>query len=273
MEIGPSHNPIAPKREGWDTCIVDHTTRAGLIEKYEYSDARAAVVESVDVVWSGGALHEQIPRTHYGTFDAIIASHVLEHMPDPLGFLVSCQIILRPGGRVVLALPDKRRCFDFFGGLTTAGDWIENHLNGRNTHTPRTAWNEVAYAVRNDGAIGWGSGGIGELSFLHSLSRAMGCTLRSAHRTSEYFDHHAWRFVPASFALIILELGAVDYLHLHIRHLSDVEQHEFFVDLVNDSESTMMDDTQLNMERLRLLKAAISELSLQYCELVAGKAL
>jgi len=39
-------------------------------------------------------------------FDEVIVWHVLEHMPDPAGTLVEIARILRPGGRVVVAVPN-----------------------------------------------------------------------------------------------------------------------------------------------------------------------
>jgi len=32
------------------------------------------------------------------TFDVVMAENILEHMPDPLSFLVECRRVLRPGG-------------------------------------------------------------------------------------------------------------------------------------------------------------------------------
>lgn len=40
------------------------------------------------------------------TFDVITASHVIEHIPDPVGFLTQCRELLRPGGRIVLRTPN-----------------------------------------------------------------------------------------------------------------------------------------------------------------------
>ena len=41
-------------------------------------------------------------------FDAITASHVIEHVRDPVGLLAQCRRLLRPGGRVVLRTPNAR---------------------------------------------------------------------------------------------------------------------------------------------------------------------
>lgn len=43
-----------------------------------------------------------------GTIDTIIARHILEHMLDPLEVLENWKQLLKPGGRLILALPDER---------------------------------------------------------------------------------------------------------------------------------------------------------------------
>ena len=39
LEIGPSRNPMYPKREGYLTHIVDHESKEGLQKKYEIGRA------------------------------------------------------------------------------------------------------------------------------------------------------------------------------------------------------------------------------------------
>ena len=76
------------------------------------------------MIWSGGDLAARFPPEARGSFDAILASHVLEHMPDPISFLTSAQQLLKPDGLVILALPDKRFMFDFFKPMTSTADWL-----------------------------------------------------------------------------------------------------------------------------------------------------
>jgi SAM-dependent methyltransferase len=40
------------------------------------------------------------------SFDQIILWHVLEHLPDPRATLIECQRIMRPGGRLIVAVPN-----------------------------------------------------------------------------------------------------------------------------------------------------------------------
>jgi SAM-dependent methyltransferase len=44
--------------------------------------------------------------------DFVVASHVLEHLADPIGFLGDMYRVLRPGGLAIVLLPDLRRTFD-----------------------------------------------------------------------------------------------------------------------------------------------------------------
>ncbi len=46
------------------------------------------------------------------SLDFVIASHVLEHMPFPLAALRHWYDVLRPGGALLLKIPDKRYTFD-----------------------------------------------------------------------------------------------------------------------------------------------------------------
>ncbi len=47
-------------------------------------------------------------------FDYVIASHVLEHMPNLLNFFFDVQNILAEDGELIIIYPDKRFCFDYF---------------------------------------------------------------------------------------------------------------------------------------------------------------
>ncbi len=94
LEIGPSHRPIASKKNGYNVKILDHLDKNGLIQKYKNHNVTLDIIEDVDYVWSGEPLSKLIPEK----FDWIIASHVIEHTPDFIGFLNECEELLIEGG-------------------------------------------------------------------------------------------------------------------------------------------------------------------------------
>jgi SAM-dependent methyltransferase len=62
--------------------------------------------------------------------DFVIASHLLEHLVDPLAHLAEIYRVLRPGGTVIIMLPDRRLTFDRDRAATTLDHLIDDHATG-----------------------------------------------------------------------------------------------------------------------------------------------
>jgi len=71
-------------------------------------------------------LAAQIPAR----FDYVILCHVLEHVPEPIRFLNDVGALLRPGGVLLLAVPDKRRTLDASRPSTTIDHLLARHHHG-----------------------------------------------------------------------------------------------------------------------------------------------
>ena len=230
LEVGPSHAPIAPKAAGWNSFVVDHATQAQLRTKFRGYGVNLDAIEPVDFLWSSGSLADAVPLAFHGTFDTIVASHVIEHMPDFIGFFKGCERLLKPSGTVALAVPDKRYCFDFFQPHSTAGDMIEAHLAGTTRHSRRTVFNYTAHIVMADGATAWGNDPIREFALLHSFEDVTKALQKwTADPNQPYRDYHAWQFTPASFELVVLELCLAGFLDLHLVTAYRTVDSEFIV--------------------------------------------
>jgi len=254
LEIGPSHCPIAPKSAGWKTHVVDHVDQEGLRAKYAELGVDVAPIETVDTVWHGGPLDEAIPAELLGRFDTLIASHVIEHIPDFISFLKSAERLLAPPGLVSLAIPDPRYCFDYFKPRSTTGDVLEAYAMRRTSHGIRALWNHAAYAVNMDGTGAWGQHPVSQPRFMAPFSDAavLWTELLREAEMPPYRDTHTWAFTPAGFSLIMLELAQLGLVDWHIAGLHGPNGCEFIVHLRRGA-SRVVDAAQLDAQRMALL--------------------
>ena len=229
LEIGAGYCPIAPKSQGWNTHVVDHASRDELRAKYAAAQVDIDVIEEVDTIWHEGGLHEAVPAKLAGHVDMIIASHVLEHIPDPIGFFASASILSSPHGVLSIALPDRRYCFDCFKPWTTTGELLDAHRRKATRHSLKTAFDHMAYSAVVDGALAWGAHPISKPVLLDSFDAAAATAASFQERRDRpYQDYHAWQFTPAGFELMVLELTRLGLMDWHLEKLDGPVQFEFF---------------------------------------------
>ena len=226
LEIGPSHRPIAPKSKGYDVKILDHLDTEGLREKYRTHGVDLSAIEEVDFVWSGEPLSELVGGEK---FDWIIASHVIEHTPDLIGFLNECEKILTDTGVLSLAVPDKRFCFDHFREITPISRVMDAHLSKTTVHTAGTAADYFLNVTKKGGLIAWHPAHSGPYEFVHGLPDALAAM--KAAEAGQYIDLHAWCFTPSSFRLLVEDLFALGLTRLREKQFFDSTTHEFFISL------------------------------------------
>ncbi|WP_051632452.1 glycosyltransferase [Nitrincola lacisaponensis] len=251
LEIGPSHNPIAPKKKGYDVEILDHLSAADLRKKYAGAGVNIENIEDVDYVWTGESYLKLIGKQE--AYDWIIASHVIEHVPDFISFLQQCERLLKDNGRLALAVPDKRFCFDFFGSLTTSGNIIDAHLAQRSRPSTGQIFDFYANSASRRSGIAWSQDGQGDADTLTYPIHDALAHWKRAIEADDYTDVHCWRFTPASFQLIIHDLAVAGYIDLEIKHAFDTEGCEFFVTLGRKGALLKASD------RLSALKSIVAE--------------
>jgi predicted SAM-dependent methyltransferase len=248
LEIGPSYNPIAPKRAGFNVHVLDHASAPELREKYRSHDVDVEAIEEVDFVWKGEPLDELVGAG--AAYDWIVASHVIEHTPDLVAFLSQCERLLKPSGILSLAVPDKRYCFDYFRFPSSTGDVLQAHLEKRVRHAPGAVFDHVANGALLDGAIVWEPGDRGTFTLMQTFGEAV-AALEQA-RSAYYLDIHNWRFTPSSFRLILGDLHALGLIGLVEKGFFDTEGWEFFVALGKGSAPSI--------ERLPLMLRMLEEM-------------
>jgi SAM-dependent methyltransferase len=123
IEIGALHLPLKVPRSA-SVKYVDCMTAAELRKQYpELADVRLV---DPDIIDDGNRLE----RLADGSQNFVIANHLIEHSPDPLGAIANMLRVLREDGRLFLAIPDKRFSFDVDRPITTLEHLIRDHEEG-----------------------------------------------------------------------------------------------------------------------------------------------
>ena len=144
LEIGPSYNPILPKSKGYKVVTVDHCTCEELKEKYSnIPGIDTDKIEDVDYIWQSGSLCSLIDKENY--FDYAVASHLIEHIPNPIRWIKDISSMLKDGAYFAMAVLHRDFCFDFGRPVTTTGQWLQAYSENHEHHQPATIYDSSSY--------------------------------------------------------------------------------------------------------------------------------
>ncbi len=209
LEIGALASPMLRPPEA---CIrfVDHADTATLRAKY-VADPGVALddIVPIDAVWGDNTLAQCFPGER---FDYVIASHVIEHVPDVIGWLGEIADILVPQGRLILAIPDRRYSFDLLRRETTLTDVIDAHLRGAKRPTPGQVFDSNANTVDHGHMAAWFAPPAAPPP--HFVSRDWALVQARAAQAGTYIDGHCSVFTARSLLELLdgmLELDLLPY--------------------------------------------------------------
>lgn len=234
LEIGPAHNSILPKRDGFRTKTVDYLDRTGLVEKYkDFPQYSPEDIEEVDYVLPPGASMADVIAER---FDLVLASHVLEHTTSLVHFINECTRLLADGGTIALVVPDHRYCFDRFRQRSALSRVIDAWVNPPPVHTVGTLTEFSLNAVRHRGTTSWVRGHTGTYSLIHGLDRVKAKAAQAASGT--YVDVHNWIFTPHHLRLMLQDLYDLELISVREAYFHDTVGPEFFINLTADGPGT-----------------------------------
>jgi len=228
LEIGPLAHPVVEKHQA-RISYLDHASTEELKEKYAAdSSVPNERIVAVDYVTAGRPLPEVVGISR---FDYVVASHVIEYVPDMIGFLKEVTQILRPGGFLSLAIPDKRYTFDYFRNDTVLADLIDAHLRRLKHPSSRQIFDHFLNARNVSCTDAW-SGPLQDATakHAHTIQEAwhLAQTLAASDR---YLDCHCNVFTPPSFFGLLRGLFELDLIDLQVSHFwaTAPNESEFFV--------------------------------------------
>jgi Methyltransferase domain len=126
LEIGPGSHPF-PTAPGAQVTFADKSVAGGRDENWP---------ELIGEPWGPEADYdididvEGLGKIETESLDVVIASHVLEHLANPIHALEELERVLRPGGKLVMVLPERRTTFDAPRASTPLSHVLEEHRNG-----------------------------------------------------------------------------------------------------------------------------------------------
>lgn len=123
IEIGALHSPLQIP-PGAKARYVDRMSVPDL--RNQYPELNAVNLVDNNIIDDG----ERLDSIGDGTQDFVIANHFIEHCQNPLLALRNMLRVLRPGGVLYLAIPDKRFTFDADRPVTTLDHIFRDYEEG-----------------------------------------------------------------------------------------------------------------------------------------------
>ncbi|MCU4185701.1 class I SAM-dependent methyltransferase [Acidiferrimicrobium sp. IK] len=245
IEIGPGHQPFAELPEGCRVRFVDRY-RSWYANRLFPELGRDEAFISVDV-------RLDVDRKGLGPVrseseDFVVASHVVEHVANPLRLVAESYRVLAPGGLLLILVPNRLRTFDAGRTPTSLGHVVDEYRS----HVERVGLDHVQEFLLHTGELVLGAGTAARVRRQRQLRWHR---QRSVHA-------HCWD-EPAFFELL-------DWLVRHERHAWVLEgmlapdaypgSHEFGYLLRRDGSFALDPAAQalrLAAERDRLVSASL----------------
>ena len=125
LEIAPYYDPFLVKSINNDVSYTDYISTEEIRAKANLNPGgKDADICAIDFVWVPGEnLKNCAPND--AKFDYAVASHVMEHVPNPVGWLNEILSVVVTGGRLAIFLPIRETNFDMFRELTTFAELVD----------------------------------------------------------------------------------------------------------------------------------------------------
>jgi predicted SAM-dependent methyltransferase len=229
IEIRPLDCPVVRAEQGRISYADFDTTERLKVKYASDTKIRAKNIVRIDYVLDMGALPESVGLTR--KFHYAVASHVIEHVPDIIGFLNGVTQMLRPGGLICLAIPDKRYTSDYFRNADVLADVVDAHIGKLRRPSIRQVFDHFANAAEVPVLGAWnGTLHREHLRRSHSLPEAMEMA-RLAVTVDQDLDCRCHVFTPESFFEVLRGCFALGLLRVEVARFWGTvpNEQEFFV--------------------------------------------
>ncbi len=155
-------------------------------------------------------------------YNWIAAAHVIEHIPDVIGWLKSLESRLYDGGIVFLIIPDKRFTFDCYRRKTTVTDMVDAHRM-RLTRPSFAQVFDHRFNATESVSAGDTWAGIMPKTPLYDYAFALEVASRAE---IEYVDTHCSVFTPESFSRIFAQLEKAGIIPFRLGEVRSTQRNQ-----------------------------------------------
>lgn len=200
LEIGPLSRPRVIRSQG-EIYYLDHCSTEELRKKYP-TDPGTRPEDIVDIDFVADGRPFSVLMEGVAPFDYVIASHVIEHVPDILGWLFDIHSVLKDGGSLCLWVPDKRFTWDILRRVTSKEEVAAAYAEKRNRPGLRSIMDHFNYATDGGCWALWDDYRTAKnVKMLHPPELL--AIAAQQYAEGIYIDVHAWVFTPWSFLDLI----------------------------------------------------------------------
>lgn len=230
LEIGALDRPLVRLHEG-NVINVDHLDTEALIKKYANEpNINISDIAHIDGVWGSQTLQQCIGQDL--KVDYVVASHVVEHVPDLISWLSEVRDVLKPEGHLRLAVPDRRFTFDHQRFVSRTHDVVDAFIRRTRRPLPRAILEHFSL-IRNviiDNI--WSIPESPEYVALINPEIAIQLAIDSLFNGT-YHDTHCWVFTPLSFADLMIGISSINLLGFECDYHIETNKNdiEFFVSM------------------------------------------
>jgi Methyltransferase domain len=189
-------------------------------------------IMNIDFIWAPGT--RLIDCVGNDTkFDWAVSSHVMEHVPNPIGWLTQVFEVLNEGATFSLLLPHKLFCYDKFRNTTDAANLIDAWIRSQEIPGPHQLFDFLSRSIEMSGpdaaATLAATNRFEDAKRHYSDADALDFVIHS-WTTGNYIDAHCSAFTPESFVQTFNQIKDLKILNIEISE-PIVGDDEFFVEL------------------------------------------
>lgn len=227
LEIGPFDKPFVDKNIYRNVLYADYLSTIELKERAKKLSENGAAYFPQNVPEIEFILSQTTLANINKKFDYIFSSHLIEHQTDLISHLRDVYNLLKPNGKYMIIIPDKRFIFDCLIAETQISEIIERFYNKETKHSLKNVIEHRLMTVFKPLML---------LKFFkykknNFFSKNALDLVIKEYEDNNYVDVHSMQFTPNSFKLICEHLLHLRLIDFKIKNLykTNFNSFEFFV--------------------------------------------